>query len=132
LYVSLHAENDYPYYTGSVEETGEGDGKGFNINFPLPKGTTGDNEYCIALALAVEHVLKFDPKYLIVSLGVDTHIEDPISDFKVTTTCYSRIGKMIANIQKPTLFVMEGGYHLESIGSNVSNVLAGFAVKQSS
>ena len=42
------------------------------------------------------------------SLGVDTHESDPISDFKVTTECYRQIGSIISTIEKPTLFVMEG------------------------
>ena len=38
FYLSIH---QYPYYpgTGSKEETGEGKGKGFTLNVPLPAGT---------------------------------------------------------------------------------------------
>jgi len=129
LYVSLHGENDYPYYTGSTREQGSGMGKGYNVNFPLPRGTTGDNEYCDTLQQAVAVVKSFNPTFLLVSLGVDTHIDDPISDFKVTTSGYLRIGSTIASVGRPTLFVMEGGYALDSIGKNVCNVLQGFMSK---
>jgi len=108
LYVSLHAENDYPYFTGSAEERGSGKGDGFNANFPLQKGSTGDEEYCSALSQAIQHIEIFGPAYLVVSLGVDTYEHDPITDFKVTTGGYIRIGEMIASLKKPTLFVMEG------------------------
>ncbi|KAI0701243.1 hypothetical protein C8T65DRAFT_788917 [Cerioporus squamosus] len=33
LYVSLHAEGDYPYFTGAAGEHGCGDGAGYNHNF---------------------------------------------------------------------------------------------------
>ncbi|KLO20620.1 Arginase/deacetylase [Schizopora paradoxa] len=129
LYVSLHGENDYPYFTGFTDEQGSGEGEGYNFNFPLPRGTTGDDEYCETLQRAVAIVQKFEPAFVLVSLGVDTFIDDPISDFKVTTSGYLRIGGIIASIHRPTLFVMEGGYALESIGKNVSNILRGFESK---
>jgi len=125
----LHGENDYPYFTGSASEQGSGKGKGYNVNFPLPRGITGDNEYCDTLQGAVAIVRNFEPSFLLISLGVDTHIDDPISDFKVTTSGYLRIGGIIASIDRPTLFVMEGGYALESIGKNVCNVLQGFKLQ---
>lgn len=35
-YVSIHGEDEYPYFTGSPEETGIGAGLGFNLNLPVP------------------------------------------------------------------------------------------------
>ncbi|EJD03548.1 Arginase/deacetylase [Fomitiporia mediterranea MF3/22] len=118
FYVSLHAEGDYPYFSGFVSETGEGKGEGFNLNIPLPRGTTSNKEYFEALTKAVNHIEDYDPVYLLVSLGVDTHEEDPISDFKISTEGYLEIGRIISSVKKPELFVLEGGYHLESIGQN--------------
>ncbi|KAH9082249.1 Arginase/deacetylase [Lactarius deliciosus] len=125
LYVSLHAQDDYPYFTGSTTEKGIDDGVGANINYPLPRGTQ-DSEYCAALSNAVEDIKKFDPEYLLLSLGVDTFVDDPISDFKLSPSCYTHIGRIVADLGKPTLFVMEGGYHMETIGKNVRAVLQGF------
>jgi len=42
------------------------------------------------------------------SLGVDTFVDDPIGDFKLSQSCYAVIGQTIANLGKPTLFIMEG------------------------
>src|SRR3546814_15326710 len=41
LTVSMHADpvSYYPFYTGYADETGYGEGDGFNLNFPLPHGT---------------------------------------------------------------------------------------------
>ena len=36
------------------------------------------------------------------------------------------IGKLIAELKIPTLFVMEGGYNINELGVNVVNVLQGF------
>jgi acetoin utilization deacetylase AcuC-like enzyme len=36
------------------------------------------------------------------------------------------LGQRLAELGLPTLFVLEGGYALEVLGVNVTNVLAGF------
>ena len=63
---------------------------------------------------------------LVVSLGVDTFKDDPISFFKLDSDDYLDCGRRIAGLQLPTLFVMEGGYAVEAIGVNTVNVLQGF------
>ena len=63
---------------------------------------------------------------IIVSLGVDTFKDDPISQFKLDSPDYLAMGARIADLGKPTLFVMEGGYAVEEIGINAVNVLQGF------
>jgi len=117
--------DDYPYFTGAATEKGIGEGIGTNFNYPLPRGTQ-DDDYCATLKTATENIRNFDPAYLLVSLGVDTFVDDPIGGFKLTRSCYTVIGQTIANLGKPTLFVMEGGYHMGTIGENVRAVLQGF------
>ncbi|KAG0030151.1 hypothetical protein BGZ81_003019 [Podila clonocystis] len=130
LYTSLHSSLDYPYFTGSVEEKGEGEGLGFNINIPLPQATTND-EYVEALEkLIKDHVAPYKPDYIVVSLGVDTFIDDPIAGFLVTTDGYPKIGDVIRRIGVPTLFVQEGGYCIEKLGVNVGGILEGYLGKK--
>ncbi|CAE6404340.1 unnamed protein product [Rhizoctonia solani] len=126
LYVSLHAEGDYPYFTGTVEEVGEGPGVGSNVNIPLPQHTTGNVEYIAALRQGLNRISQFGPQWLLVSLGVDTYKDDPLCHFKLTTECYQEIGREIGSLNLPTLFAMEGGYHIETLGANVGGVLLGF------
>ena len=66
------------------------------------------------------------PDVLIVSLGVDTYKDDPISFFKLASADFTTYGGRIAKLKLPTLFVMEGGYAIEAIGINTVNVLDGF------
>ncbi|KAI0658343.1 hypothetical protein C8Q70DRAFT_994975 [Cubamyces menziesii] len=119
--------DDYPYFTGSAGERGAGPGFGFNHNFPLAQKDATDDVYCGTLQQAADIIRQSgEIEYLIVSLGVDTYQEDPICGFLLTQRCYPRIGEIIASLGKPTLFVMEGGYHLETLGDNVASVLLGF------
>ncbi len=128
--------SDYGYispadFTGAVTERGIGEGVNTNLNYPLPRGTQ-DSDYCATLLKAAENIRTFDPVYLLVrlacpiynrdtliawfiSLGVDTFADDPISDFKLSQSCYTVIGQVIADLGKPTLFVMEGYAHAKMV-----------------
>jgi acetoin utilization deacetylase AcuC-like enzyme len=91
----------------------------------MAPGTTYD-VWGKALDDACRKIRRYGPDALIVSLGVDTYKEDPISFFKLDSDDFSRYGARIAKLKLPTLFVMEGGYAIEAIGINAVNVLTGF------
>jgi acetoin utilization deacetylase AcuC-like enzyme len=120
-----HPAQEYPYFLGYADETGGGAGEGFNFNYPLRWGTTFE-AWAGALEEACKRVTAFGPDVIVVSLGVDTFKDDPISQFRLDSPDYLKIGARIAKLDKPTLFVMEGGYAVEAIGVNVANTLEGF------
>jgi acetoin utilization deacetylase AcuC-like enzyme len=127
LVVNVHADPrvEYPYFLGHADERGAGEGVGFNINIPLPHGTDFAR-WSAALGTACAAVAAFAPDRLVVSLGVDTFVGDPISQFRLESGDYPTIGRRIAALGLPTLFVMEGGYAVEEIGVNAVGVLTGF------
>ena len=127
LVCNIHADprQEYPYFLGYADEIGEGAGEGFNVNYPLRWGS----DYSVwseALEAACERVVAFGAEVVVVSLGVDTYKEDPISRFLLDSPDYLKMGARIAKLARPTLFVMEGGYAVEAIGVNVANTLEGF------
>ena len=73
-------------------------------------------------------------KLLVVSLGLDTHLGDPVAvpgaGFCLLTLDYCKMGKMIGdwsrNLSIPVLFIQEGGYMMDKAGEIVFNVLTGF------
>jgi acetoin utilization deacetylase AcuC-like enzyme len=127
LTVSIHADPalEYPYYTGYADEAGQEAGLGFNLNLPLPWGTQFD-AYGEALEASLSRIAAFGADALVVSLGVDTFDGDPISKFKLHSDDFSKIGRAIARLRLPTVFIMEGGYSVEDLGVNVVNALSGF------
>ena len=64
---------------------------------------------------------------LVVSFGADTFARDPISHFGLERDDFARLGAIIAGHGVPTLVVMEGGYAVADLGSNVAAFLSGFA-----
>lgn len=127
LVVNLHGDpmQEYPYFFGHSDETGEGDGEGFNVNFPMPWGT-GWDRWSASLDRGCERIADYGADIVVVSLGVDTFEKDPISQFKLKQEHYPLIGRRIRELGLPVLFVMEGGYAVEEIGVNVVGVLSGF------
>jgi acetoin utilization deacetylase AcuC-like enzyme len=127
LYVSIHADprNHYPFYWGFADEKGEGNGKGYNLNIPLPGGTN-NIQYDTALIRSLLLIKRYKPLYLVVSVGYDTYENDLLGDFKLTTDYYETMGKRIAGVNIPTMLVQEGGYH-ENIGENAASFISGFS-----
>jgi len=131
LFTSIHGhpEAEFPFFLGYEDELGEGAGEGFNFNYPLAAGSGWDT-WSAALEQACKEIESYGADIIVVSLGVDTFKDDPISQFKLDSPDYLAMGKRIAGLGKPTLFVMEGGYAVEEIGINAVNVLEGFESAQ--
>ena len=79
-----------------------------------------------SLEVACDRVHRYAPDAVVVSLGVDTFKNAPISQFRLDSEDYLRVGQRIAALGLKTLFVMEGGYAVEEIGVNAVNVLICF------
>lgn len=127
LFVSLHGDprQEFPYFLGFGDETGRGPGEGLNANYPLTAGTDYA-AWANALDDAIRRIRSYRPELLIVSLGVDTFKDDPISSFKLESDDYIDCGRRLKRLGLPTTFLMEGGYAVAEIGINTVNVLTGF------
>lgn len=127
FFCSIHADPHfaYPHYVGFSDERGEGDGEGYNLNLPLPENTDWAR-YDEALSFAIGAIKHMGPDMVIVSLGLDTYFEDPIAGMKLKAADYLRLGAKLADLHKPVLFMMEGGYCFDALGELVANVLEGF------
>ena len=125
-YVSLHGDPDrqYPYFLGRATEMGEGDGRGENLNLPLPAGTD-DATYLATLDRALEALQAVPGSVIVVSLGFDTFTLDPLGDFALTTEGYHEAGRRVAATGRRLVILQEGGYHRPSLGANAVAWLRG-------
>ena len=126
LTISIHGDPhlSYPYFSGFKDEVGEGEGKGFNINYPLPEHIDGPR-YRKTLNRAIKDIKRFKPDYLVVSLGLDTARNDPTGTWQLTQPDFVQNGLMIAALGYPTLYVQEGGYNNRNLGSNARSFFQG-------
>jgi len=111
LFCSVHQQYAYPY-SGESHETGEGEGKGYTLNFPLPAGS-GDKELLEAVDAAIARAGEFKPDVVGVSAGFDGYKEDRLLDLNYSLEGYYQCGKRLSHSFKHLFAVLEGGYHLD-------------------
>ncbi len=123
LYISTH---EYPHYpgTGSIEETGIGDGEGTTVNIPLPAGC-GDAQYSpVFEQIVVPAVKRFNPELILVSAGYDTHWADGLALMQVSATGFAQMVKIIKGLADELcrgrlVFTLEGGYNPTALATSV-------------
>ena len=120
-YISLHQSHNYPG-TGTLTEDN-------CINFALP-ANCGGKIYLETFnrALSMIDINKYDN--IAVSAGFDTHSGD-LATLGLIGNDYFEIGKRIAQLNKPTFYVLEGGYVGENVGLDIDSLLRGFEETQS-
>lgn len=127
LFISVHGDprTEYPFYLGHADETGADEGAGFNLNLPLPAGSSAA-AWFDALEVACERVARHGADALVVSLGLDTFAGDPISQFQLQRDDFTRLGARLRCLGLPTAFILEGGYAAAELGENAAQVVQGF------
>jgi acetoin utilization deacetylase AcuC-like enzyme len=117
VYVSLHR---YPHYPGTGLSS-----EGNCLNFPLP-ADCGEKQYLETFDKALTMVGDLDRFEIVaVSAGFDTHLGD-LASLGLTEQSYWKIGKRIALLNKPSFFVLEGGYMGEKNGLDIDQFLRGY------
>ena len=131
LFTSLHAtpDEDYPFFWGGVDETGEGPGKGYNLNWPLPLDISQE-QYLETLDRATAWIGDYSPQWLVVSLGFDTAEGDPVGGLRLTPGGFREAARCIDRLGVPTLLVQEGGYQIERLGEYAAAFLGVFAQRK--
>ncbi len=126
LTISIHGHPSfaYPYFSGFSEEKGEGEGRGYNVNYPLSEVIEAA-DYLRTLRSALKRIRGFGARYLVVCLGLDTAKGDPTGTWNLRGRDYADIGREIGRLQKPCIVIQEGGYNNRSIGGNAKHFFLG-------
>jgi len=132
LYVSVHGDptNFYPVVAGFDDEQGEGAGKGFNHNLPMPHGAS-EQVFFESVDKAIETLNQFKPDAVVLALGFDVYKDDPQSLVAVTIEGFEKLGRIVSDLSLPTLVVQEGGYHLGDMADNTASFFSGFLSSKS-
>lgn len=123
FFLSLHQYPFWPPNSGWYKDDGRENGKGYNLNIPLPAGT-GDRGYKKAFERLVKPVcLEFDPDLIVVSAGYDAHIFDPLGQQQISTAGYADLSQVVSDLRDETkskaLCFLEGGYNTEVLADSV-------------
>lgn len=113
--ISLH-ENPKMLFpgTGFEDEIGQGPGKGYCVNLPLPVGTF-DQAYMHAFeSVVVPLAGAFNPDVIVFELGADTLSGDPLAHLQLTNNTYVQIINHLLASGKPIVATGGGGYNVEN------------------
>jgi acetoin utilization deacetylase AcuC-like enzyme len=126
LFISTH---QYPWYpgTGAVSETGKGDGAGFTLNVPLQAGVGNQGYGRVFEEIVWPAARRFKPELILVSAGFDAHWADPLGQMRLDLNGYTTLSKELIKMARELcggkiVFVMEGGYNLQSLSHAMLNV----------
>ena len=122
LFCSIHQQYAYPG-TGMANETGEDEGTGYSMNFPLPAGS-GDVEFLSSVDKAIEKALEFKPDVVGVSAGFDGYEKDMLLNLNYTLNSYYECGRRLSQSFENVFAVLEGGYH-QDVRKCVDNFIDG-------
>lgn len=127
LYFSVHREWNFPG-TGHVNSVGEGGGKGFNINVPLPRRSNDDDYEYVFRQILKPVAYEYNPELVLVSAGMDTHAKDYIGQMNMSGSGYARLAAVVLEIAGSccggaSVFVLEGGYNPKALAEGVLAVI---------
>ncbi len=123
LYFSIH---QYPHYpgTGRVDEMGVGEGRGYNINVPLPGGANDADYLYVFNEILVPAARKFRPDIILVSAGQDGHKDDPLAGMNLTSAGFGQMTGVVRSLAEELcggklVLSLEGGYDYGALSDSI-------------
>ncbi|CAH1153341.1 unnamed protein product [Phaedon cochleariae] len=130
MYISVHRYDEGKFFPSSnkadYSHTGEGQGKGYNVNIPFNKGNKSDTDYWnVWLKLVLPLAFSYNPDFVIVSAGFDGGYFDPLGGgYKLTPEIFGHFVHTLKPLASgKILLALEGGYHLETTALSMTMCL---------
>ncbi len=114
LFVSLHR---FPFYPGSgaSAEKGEGKGRNYTLNIPLPAGSDDEIYLGEFTKRVTPRLIEYRPELIIITSGFDAHTEDPLGGMRVTAEGFGLMTNRLVSLaneycEGKIFSLFEGGY----------------------
>ena len=136
LTISMHQDRCFPPGYSGFDERGEGAGKGYNLNVPLPAGS-GHDTYLYALEQIVTPAIRdFQPELIIVASGLDANAVDPLARQLLHSDSFREMTSVMVKLSAELCggrlaVVHEGGYAESYVPFCGLGILEGLAGKRS-
>ncbi len=116
LTISFHESGLYLFPgTGFETEIGEGEGRGYSVNIPMPP-SSDDELFVYSFEEVVPSLLKkFKPDIVVSQLGVDSFITDPLAHLKYTTNGFCEVVGKIKDLSPRWIALGGGGYDVTNV-----------------
>ena len=125
LTISLHESGQFLFPgTGFPDEIGKDEGKGYSVNLPFYP-YTADDVYIESFTEIVPPLIQaYDPDVIVAQLGVDTNVEDPLADFRLSIRGYLQVVELTKGLHDTHLILGGGGYNLQVVPKAWSMAMA--------
>jgi len=115
LVISLHESGKTLWpWTGFENEIGEGAGKGFNVNVPLPLGVCDDAYLEVFNEIVITLINAYAPDIIVLQLGMDALAGDALAHLELTNNVHADIVDRLLQFNTPILATGGGGYHVDN------------------
>ena len=137
IFADIHEDGRYLYPgTGRQDETGKSAAKGTKLNIPLMPGA-GDKEFLQAWPRVEEHLVRFEPEFILFQCGADGLQGDPLAHLKYSAATHAHAAKRLVDIaerfSKGKLMAFGGGgYDRNNLAKAWSAVLREIAAQNNS
>ncbi len=128
LYISFH-QNGRTLYpgTGFPKEIGSEEGEGYTVNVPFNPGSKDENYAAALNELFVPLCNQFKPDMILVSVGLDAHKNDPLTNIELSTSAFGWLSKRSIEQAKKLcgdkiIFTLEGGYSIEASSDSILEI----------
>ncbi len=124
LYISIH-QDPHTIFPGKgfINEQGSAEGKGYNLNIPMPPGSNNTDYIWILKEILGPVIKEFNPQVVFADVGFDGHHDDPLSRIELTEDFYSWIGQYLIEKHPKLISLLEGGYDLEALANSSLNFI---------
>ncbi|MBD3206277.1 hypothetical protein GF319_08030, partial [Candidatus Bathyarchaeota archaeon] len=135
LFIDIHQDplSIYPG-RGFIEEIGEGEGKGYTVNIPLPPYTGNEGMEMVLEKVFMPLVLQFEPQIIIRNGGSDPHFSDSLGSLRLTYDGFHKIGKIVreaAGVRNiPVVNMSCSGYNPDTVAEGMYSILSGLIDKE--
>ncbi|MGB5747210.1 MAG: acetoin utilization protein AcuC [Desulfobacterales bacterium] len=115
MVISLHESGKTLWPgTGFENEIGDGPGKGFTVNAPLPIGICDAAYLEVFTEIVIPLITAYDPDIFVLQTGMDALTADPLAHLRLTNNAHAEIIGRLLRFNKPLLATGGGGYHVDN------------------
>lgn len=115
MVISLHESGKTLWPgTGFEDEIGNGAGKGFTVNVPLPIGIWDAAYLGVFTEIVIPLIKAYEPDIFVLQSGMDALAGDGLAHLELTNNAHAEIIDRLLRFNKPMLVTGGGGYHVDN------------------
>lgn len=114
--VSFHQYGGvFPFNTGALGDIGDGEGRGYSVNFPLQPGMNDRSFKGIFESVINQIMVTYRPSAIVLQCGADSLSGDRVGKFNLSMRGHANCVKFVKRLSVPTLVLGGGGYTIRNV-----------------